>query len=172
MTNLTIRLALLSILIVTPINAVQAIEAAPALIESSIPPEWRAPFERFLGELGTTDVEKTLNTTKAATIPRTAGSGRIEIDPERMAFRVEAVCGADNDRDQCLTIIGRIEKGDFLAEAMFLAGDHVNHSDTTPNLLGARSPTIRFYSKNIVVGVIRTAKGFLVSAAQRHESSR
>ena len=155
----TQRVAFFVMLIVTPINPAHAIEGAPQTISEPIPSELRAPFARYLRELGATDTdtEKMLVGTSGGFFP--------DIDGTLRMFRVETSGTCTKDNDQCLTIIGKIDNGELIAQATFLAGNRMNAADVLTNFFGTRSPAVRFYSKEIIMSVTRTAKGLLVVAS-------
>jgi hypothetical protein len=58
------RLMLAVLLALTPFKTSQALEMAPEPMQRAIPQECRTPFARFLQELGATNVEEMLNSTK------------------------------------------------------------------------------------------------------------
>ena len=150
------RLALLIVLGVAPVKTASAIEFEPRLLVGSVPPEWRAPLIQFLKELGASDVESMLSGTKAGHFPG---------DPAFLLFRVEAH-GTCND-DQCLTIIAHLQGGGLVADAIFFAGNRLNIADIPTDFLGMRSYRVRFHSKEMIVTVVKTAKGWLMQAVKQ-----
>lgn len=166
----TTRLILISLvvaacLVFAPVRTSQAIEQVPQPINLAIPSEWRAPFGRFLLELGATNVEAMLDHTKVAYIFN-GNSLSAEVigltGPAMTALRVETVETCSNDYDLCLTIIAQIDNGEVAARAMFPAGSRINSSDVVTSFFGARSFPVRFYSKEEITTVIKTAKGVFV----------
>ncbi len=110
-----------------------AIVATPQPIEQPIPAEWRAPVARFLHELGAPDVESILDSSMGGSFGG--------------AFS-EALLVRFDDRDLCsqvfcLTMIGIIRSGVFIAHAMFMAGKWFTRGDVTGHLLGRLIPAPR-----------------------------
>jgi hypothetical protein len=159
----TIWLAFLVLLATASIKFTHAIEHRPEPMISPVPPEWRAPFTKYLRELGVRDVGAMLNATKASRVYfNFSGDG-----PVMMAFRLESKETCTQEYDLCLTVVGRIESNNFLAEASFWAGNRMNHSDTTVDFFGTQSLMARFYGKETIVVVVRNAKGLVVAPGKQ-----
>jgi hypothetical protein len=107
-----------------------AIVATPQPIEQPIPAEWRAPVARFLHELGAPDVESILDSTKGGPI------GGAFSEALLVRFGDRDLCS----QDFCLTVIGIIRSGVFIAHAMFMAGKWFTRGDVMGQLLGRRIP--------------------------------
>jgi hypothetical protein len=162
------RLALAVLLVLVPFKSSQAIEQVPQAMQGAVPLEWRAPFARFLQELGATNVEAMLNGTKVGYLfNNTSLSSTVFglTGPELTALRVETAETCSNDYDLCLTIIAQMANGEVVARAMFPAGNRINSADVITDFLGARSFPVRFYSKETITTVIQTAKGVFVKSA-------
>ena len=155
-------------------------ESAPAPFDAPVPADWREPFGRFLAELGAPDVEGALNATRTHTLWGLNATQRERwygSDKSRMALRVQAFgfCSAVKDitaEDNCVTIIGRLVNGGFVADAMFSAGGETNSKDTLTNLFGTQSYMVRFFSRNTVIGIVNSAKGIIVTSAPRTDAPK
>jgi hypothetical protein len=163
------RLALAVLLVLVPFKSSQAIEQVPQAMERPVPPEWRAPFARFLQELGATNVEVMLNGTKVGYLFNIGLSSTVFgiTGPELMALRVETAETCSKDYDLCLTIIAQMANGEVVAQAMFPAGNRVNSADVITNFFGTRSFPVRFYSKETITTVTQTAKGVFVQSGRQ-----
>jgi hypothetical protein len=176
--NRYVRMAVLGLLALAPINAGQAMEIAPIVFDGPVPADWREPFSRFLVELGVTDVEGALNATKTRPLDGLNATQRERLygsDNSPMALRVQALgfCSAVENitaMDSCVTIIGRLVQGVFISDAIFSAGGEMNSKDTETNFFGTRSYMVRFFAKNTVVGIVNSAKGIIVSSAPRTDA--
>ena len=158
------RLAVASFLMFLQVTEVPAQMMEPEPFDTPVPEKWRAPFARFLSDVGVADAASTVEASKATPYQDPAGG------PERMIFRVLRKETCSPDQDECLTIIAHAEKGGLVSDAMFYAGGKVNYGDVIREFLGARSVPIFFHSRRQVVGVIITARGLLVSSSPAKES--
>lgn len=79
-----------------------------------------------------------------------------------MIFRVLREETCTSDRDECLTIIAHIKKGELVSDAMFSAGGKINSGDLTGEFLGAESLPTFLYSQHKIVTIRSTAKGIFV----------
>jgi hypothetical protein len=158
------RLLVASFLVFLQITEVPAQMMAPAPFETPVPEKWRAPFVRFLSDMGVTDVASTVEASKATPYLDLSGG------PERMIFRVLHAKTCTLDQDECLTIIAHLEKDELVSDAMFYAGGKINSADVILESLGKRSVPTFFHSRRQVVGVVITAKGLLVGSSPTEES--
>jgi hypothetical protein len=144
-----------------------ALVATPVPFDTPVSEKLRAPFARFLSELGVTDVENTILASKGQ---EHRGLGN---EPTLVIFRIIHPQSCTPDQEECMTVIGRIVDGIFSAEAIFYAGNTWNVGDVSPRILGVKSSKpISFFSKTSVVSVVNTAKGMMVIAQKPMELPR
>jgi len=133
-----------------------ALVAEPALFGAAVAEKWRDPLARFLNELGVADIDATISASRAGEYPDETG-------PARIIFRIVHPHACVRERDECMTTIGHLDDGIFIAEAMFYAGDKITVGDVSPRILGVQSAKpVSFVSKTSAVSVVKTAKGFLI----------
>jgi hypothetical protein len=166
------RLALAAVLVFVPVEITQALESAPQVMDAPISPELRTPFARFLQELGATNIEEMVNGTKVISLFDSSGLSSTVLGltgPALTAFRVETDSTCSKDHDLCFTIVAQIDSGEVSVRAMFPAGNRTNSADVITNFLGTRSHAVRFYSKDSITYVTKTAKGVFVSTIRQPE---
>jgi hypothetical protein len=135
-----------------------AIMSAPEPIDTPVPERWRAPFSRFLGDLGFSSPASTVEASKAVLYFNPLG------DPEMMIFRVLHNDACTPDQDECLTIIAHIEKDELVSDAMFSAGGKINYGDVIERILGRPSVPLFFWSRHKIVSVRLTPRGLVISS--------
>jgi len=156
-----VRLALASFLIVFPALNATALVAEPQPLNTPVPEQWRAPLTKFLNELGAKDISSTIDASKARPYPQNFGEG----GPSRIVFRIVHPTSCSSERNECLTIIGHIDDGILISDALFFAGDMIGVGDMSPRILGAQlSKPVWFISKSSVVNAIKTQKGLMITA--------
>ncbi len=152
------RLLILGLSVCMPTGPAAAVVAEPSPVDTPVPEEWRGPLAHFLGELGVTDIQSTINASRAAKYPRINEAA----GPILIFFRIVHPYACNSAENVCLTVIGSIKDGIFKPEVMFYAGEKINVGDVAPRIIGAKSFPVFFHGKTSAVGVVETTKGFLV----------
>ena len=132
---------------------------APEPIEAPLPESWRAPFARFLGELGTAKVDELLDATKTKAIH----------PADALVLRIEHASACTKD-GICITIIAKLKEGTIDSMAMFYAGKWMTHGDVNPNFLDTSvPPPVLFFTSRTPtaesrsVAMISTPKGWILA---------
>jgi hypothetical protein len=153
-----VRSLIASFLMILSVVHASAIVPEPKILDTPVPTELRAPFARFLSELGVIDIDNTIRASKGF-------EWRDDGSPVRFVFRVIHPYACTPDQDECMTIIGHIENGTLISEAIFYAGNRINRADVAPQILGARfSLPWGFHSKTSIVAVVETVKGLMIAS--------
>lgn len=137
-------------------NPASAQIPVPEPIDTPVQDQWRAPFERFLGELRVSDPKAMVEKTNAFQI---GGLWR----PDSVLFRIQdpTVCSLD----LCFTVIGRVIDNKFIADTMFAAGKGFTRSDHSTPLFGFQTMPAWIVGERVTVTLLETPNGWIVVMA-------
>ena len=125
-------------------------------IEEPIRDEWRAPITKFLQtSLRAANPE--------ALLAKTFGGAIGGIRHNYILLRIEdpSLCSAD----LCLTVVGRIAEGIFVADAMFTAGKKWTWRDVFQPIFGFQSMPLYFVSDRHCVTLFEAPTGWIIASA-------
>lgn len=126
----------------------------PAAAQEAAPDHLKKPLATFLSATGWKNADSL------------AASARYwPLTEQIFLLRIAAPSTCDKDEDLCLTIIGRLQSGGFVAEAVFYAGGDVQTANNAFALGGADGPSlffVRLYGKKQGVTAMPAPTGWIV----------
>lgn len=123
-------------------------------ISQSIPEEVKKPLAAFLAASGWKDTDALA-----------ASSRYTRLTEQLFLIRVAAKTTCDTDEDLCLTIVGRLQNGGFIAETVFYAGMQLEAAANSFALGGTDGPSlffVRLYGKKQNVTAFPAPTGWIV----------
>jgi hypothetical protein len=144
---------LIAILLMLPSTSGIALMAAPTPLTLAVPDEWRDPYVQFLAGLG-------LKNPKALAASTRFGQVWSVYRPQSGAFRIEDEGSCREDL--CLTFIGHLADGHFVADAEFVAGPKIVKSDMVHQIIDMRAWPLLFYGSKETIEIFETAAGWIV----------
>lgn len=123
-------------------------------IAQRVPEEVKKPLAAFLTATGWKDAETLA-----------ASSRYAQLTVQVFLIRVAAKTTCDSGEDLCLTIIGRLQNGGFVAETAFYAGARLEAAANSFTLGGSNGPSLfflRLYGKKQNVTALPAPTGWIV----------
>lgn len=165
-------LVVLALSTYAPAGTADAAMAAPQPIEGALPESWRAPLKEYLAKQGLPDAQSVIDDTKAAPLPVwTADNQFAKGLGLLLQIQSPATCSAD--KDQCLTIVARVDREVFVADLVFFAGTETNIFDVFMRLPDGHITTkMFFHSRDVIIGLRKAPIGWILDAARQAEPAK
>jgi hypothetical protein len=165
-------LVVLALSLYAPVKTADAAMAEPQPIEGPLPETWRTPLREYLAKQGLPDAQSVIDDTKTAPLPVWTRENQFA-QGLGLLLQIQSPATCSANRDQCLTIVGRVDRDVFVADLTFFAGTEMNIFDVFMRLPdGLITTKMVFHSRDVVIGLRKAPIGWILDAARQTEPAK